>query len=521
MGWFSFLKQAAASVPTPAAGKVAIFVDDTSGVPSYKGEDGVAHSLGGGSSGVSSVNSRTGAITLAPGTNVTINESPEGTFTFSASGGGGGGVGLPWFFFEDYGGDPTGAADSTTAIQNCINAAAAAGGGVCASKQVNALFLISGALQDTSRGNAQILFPSVNYVSEKQVTIRIQGYVAPPSIFSVIGSTPLPTAGLRFKSTLTTGTGAVFGGWGPVGTGLGNFSNVCIELEKLTVQTVANPTITAVDCGWMACLSAKDVVCHTGTYAVASITAPTTATSFGLITPKNGNGAHTVINDCTMIGFYNAYGIYEHGTGNNVNFAGCNQGLVFNNADHASMFGRVCSVHCVYPVVGPASGAHSTNIQQLDIEHSTGSFATIYDLQDSGNRLYGSIAWYSVTAGTPGPAHAFTNNGGQNCLTPEVGNPPGVRAVTGTDTAGLKDNGGVISYTNSSAVNMTIPPEGSVPWKVGTILTWIQSGTGQITIVAGSGVTITPATPKSRAQYSPVSAVKTGTNTWAVMGDLA
>lgn len=522
MGWFAFLKQAAADVPTPATGKTAIFVDATSGQPSYKGDDGVPHSLVG-TSGVASLNARTGAIALAAGTNMAIVESPTGTFTFNSSGGGGSGTALPWFFFEDYGGDPTGVTDSTAAVQGAINAAAAAGGGVCGSKQTNATFLIAGALQDTSRGNAQVLFPAVNYVTGKQITIRIQGYVAPPSIFSVIGATPLPTTGLIFKSTLAAGTGAVFGGWGPVGTGLGNFSNVNIELEKLTVQTVANPTNTAIDCGWMACLSAKDVVCHTGTYAVSSITAPTTATSFGMITPKNGNGAHTAINDCTMIGFYNAYDIYEHGTGDNVNYAGCNRGVVYNNADHGSSFGRVCSVHCVYPIVGPASGAHSTHIQQLDIEHSTGSFVTVADLLDTGNRLYGVINWMSVTAGTPGSSNIFTNSGGQNCITNSIGNPPKMRTVSGTvDTALLSDQDGLINSTGSSAFTGTIPQDSSVPWKNGLhSINYLQSGTGQITVAAGSSVSITPTSPKTRAQGSMISIVRTGVNTYAAIGDLA
>lgn len=51
MGWFSFLKSSAASVPTPGTGKVAIFVDSTTGIPNYKGEDGIAHTLKGDSGG--------------------------------------------------------------------------------------------------------------------------------------------------------------------------------------------------------------------------------------------------------------------------------------------------------------------------------------------------------------------------------------------------------------------------------------------------------------------------------------
>lgn len=520
MGWFSFLKQAAADVPTPSTGKTAIFVDATSGQPSYKGDDGVSHSLVG-TSGVASLNARTGDISLAAGTNMAIVESPTGTFTFNSSGGGGTGTALPWFFFEDYGGDPTGVTDSTAAVQGAINAAAAAGGGVCGSKQANATFLIAGALQDTSRGNAQIIMPPVHAVNDPSIAIGISGYLPPSPVFSVIGSTPNATSGLHFKSTLSAGTGAVFGGWGPSGS-FGNFTNVTLDMQGVTIETVPNPTITGLDASHIACLNVRNVVIFTGNYSVADMTAPTTATSFGLRTPRNGNGAYTAVNDCTVGGFYNAYEISEHATGDNLNLFGCNNGLVYTSADHSSHFGRVDSVHAKVPVKGPSSGTHYTTIEQLNIEHAaSGTFTYTAGVSDSANGLLGNLRWHTVLAGTPGSSSNFPQTGAQNLQTVEVGNPPGIRTITTTDIATLRDNNGVISYTGSSAVNVTIPPESSVPWKVGTLLTWLQTGTGQITVVAGSGVTIVPATPKTRTQYSFVSALKTGTNTWTIFGDLA
>lgn len=47
MGWITFLKTLGASVPTPATDQVSLFVDDTSGEPSYKDDAGVVTSLAG------------------------------------------------------------------------------------------------------------------------------------------------------------------------------------------------------------------------------------------------------------------------------------------------------------------------------------------------------------------------------------------------------------------------------------------------------------------------------------------
>jgi hypothetical protein len=58
------------------------------------------------------------------------------------------------------------------------------------------------------------------------------------------------------------------------------------------------------------------------------------------------------------------------------------------------------------------------------------------------------------------------------------------------------------------------------------VLNVAQTGAGQVTFAAGSGVTIvsngaTAATPKTRAQYSAASALQTSVNNWLVIGDIA
>ena len=73
----------------------------------------------------------------------------------------------------------------------------------------------------------------------------------------------------------------------------------------------------------------------------------------------------------------------------------------------------------------------------------------------------------------------------------------------------------------ASANNFTVPPNSSVAFDNGTMITVINYGAGQTTIVAGSGVTLR-ATPglKLRAQYSTCTIVKYTTDEWLVYGDL-
>ena len=98
-----------------------------------------------------------------------------------------------------------------------------------------------------------------------------------------------------------------------------------------------------------------------------------------------------------------------------------------------------------------------------------------------------------------------------------------INAQTGaTYTAVLTDDGKLVTMSNASANTITIPPNSSVAFGIGTQINIAQLGAGQTTIVAGSGVTLNSAGAKLilSAQYALATCVKTDTNTWFVVGNV-
>jgi hypothetical protein len=88
-------------------------------------------------------------------------------------------------------------------------------------------------------------------------------------------------------------------------------------------------------------------------------------------------------------------------------------------------------------------------------------------------------------------------------------------------TLTLDDQNSLIDMNSASAVNLTVPPNSSVAFPIGTMIEACQYGAGQVTIVAGAGVTLrNPSSLTTRAQYSTVSLRKRATDEWVVGGDL-
>ena len=98
-----------------------------------------------------------------------------------------------------------------------------------------------------------------------------------------------------------------------------------------------------------------------------------------------------------------------------------------------------------------------------------------------------------------------------------------INAQIATYTAVLTDDGKLVTMSNASANNFTVPPNSSVAFGIGTQLNIAQLGAGQTTIVAGAGVTLNSAGTKLKlaAQYAVATCVKTDTNTWFVVGNLS
>lgn len=144
---------------------------------------------------------------------------------------------------------------------------------------------------------------------------------------------------------------------------------------------------------------------------------------------------------------------------------------------------------------------------------------------------------YTLTAGTPENVNNLVSNlnalvTGVNtidtaqiaalavtsaCLADTVTN-----AQTASYTLVLGDKNKIVEVSNASANTLTVPPNSSVAFPTGSQISVLQTGAGQTTVTAGSGVTVN-ATPglKCRAQWSSATLIKRATDTWVVVGDLA
>jgi hypothetical protein len=98
-----------------------------------------------------------------------------------------------------------------------------------------------------------------------------------------------------------------------------------------------------------------------------------------------------------------------------------------------------------------------------------------------------------------------------------------LNAQTGTSyTTVLGDDGKLITLDNASAITLTIPPNGTVAYGIGTQINLMQLGAGQVTITAGAGVTLRSAGTKLKtgAQYAVATCCKIASDTWVVIGNL-
>lgn len=95
--------------------------------------------------------------------------------------------------------------------------------------------------------------------------------------------------------------------------------------------------------------------------------------------------------------------------------------------------------------------------------------------------------------------------------------------IFGPYTLQAADAGKLVVLNSASPVSCTVPPNSSVNYPLGTVIEVGQAGAGTVTLVAGSGVTISSpdGSLALRTQNSRARLIKTGTDTWFLSGDLA
>lgn len=94
-----------------------------------------------------------------------------------------------------------------------------------------------------------------------------------------------------------------------------------------------------------------------------------------------------------------------------------------------------------------------------------------------------------------------------------------INAQTGTTyTFALSDasEGKLVTASNASPSTYTVPPQSSVTWANGAVLSILNQGAGTVTIAGGSGVTIN-GTPLTLSQYQAATIVRTASDTWTLI----
>jgi len=99
-----------------------------------------------------------------------------------------------------------------------------------------------------------------------------------------------------------------------------------------------------------------------------------------------------------------------------------------------------------------------------------------------------------------------------------------INAQTGTTyTFVLADAGKMVTSSNASAQTLTVPPNSSVAFDIGTQIMVQNIGSANCTLAQGSGVTINSKDSNKEidGQYAAATLIKTATDTWSLIGALA
>lgn len=179
--------------------------------------------------------------------------------------------------------------------------------------------------------------------------------------------------------------------------------------------------------------------------------------------------------------------------------------------------------------LGPSVMGVSTNVSGKITNIAAGSDGQVLRLT-SGTLGFGALDLSDTDATTnqlPATNVSFSPTGGisngnvQNALAEVDAEKTSLRWLdneqTTSYTGALTDINKVVQMNSASALNFTVPPNSSVAYPIGTYLLVRQKGAGTVTIVEGSGVTVTE--PAGGSMDTPgqglsVTLHKTGTNTW-------
>ena len=279
------------------------------------------------------------------------------------------------------------------------------------------------------------------------------------------------------------------------------------------------------------------------------------------IVPATITVADTTDTSCSVALFESATGdlapksdgglTYNAGTGTltATAFAGALTGNVTGNASGSagSCTGNAATATEATNVTATANNTTDETVYPTFVDGATGTQGIETDTGLTYNPSTGVLTSTAfagnltgnVTGNASGTAATVTG-AAQSAIT-SVGTLTGV-TVSGTATIGvavgqavdldrktadytlvLTDAGKVIEINSGSSENVTIPPNSSVAFPIGTQIVVVRLGSGAVVITEGSGVTTRSDEDKNKikSQYSSCVLIKHETDEWYILGNLA
>ena len=276
--------------------------------------------------------------------------------------------------------------DESTAFQAAITALASSGGTIYVP---DGLYLVNGPLQDTGGANAVLQMPKIVYETSPPITITITGFTPPAGNINT-----------NFGSVLQTSqnTGNFIGGYDAASSTFGPFTNVVLEIDKLTLRGPANPGVTMINGTEIGALRVYHTRIDTTSNALGANTAGT-----ALIMPTISNDLSLNLDDVREAGYYTGYLLGEHTHAGSIYATNAHDPFIFDTRGSITLSNAI-AVDYLWEqgsVCGVSAGTQPTviNVQMADLEGFSGN-----GVCDASNRLFGMLNWHVVNGAALNPS---------------------------------------------------------------------------------------------------------------------
>jgi len=280
-----------------------------------------------------------------------------------------GGSGAKVYNIVDYGAVPNDPSiDNTVAIQDTLNAAAAAFGGTVLIP--SGVWYVKGALKSGSR--AQLEIP-VSPITEHLFRIRVLGETPPTPAAEVVSALVRPMTGPIIRSTIAgvSEFDAVWGSQAP-SSPTGPFNYTYIDFENIITMTdTSSPNILS---AW----NLRNNVAGSLHNCKATVTNDPTQSSaplasYGLLMPHNDNKGILDIGTFNCDGYRRAIWMTEHTVAQHLVINACTTGIYTNGsgANHPMTIVHLTIEGCKDNVIQDGTGGDNLHILTYNTEHYT------------------------------------------------------------------------------------------------------------------------------------------------------